>query len=126
MYKVQEKQTKTNSSTTKAKSLTGQLTCIWKQWSDNNSASFVHLADHTTIYCNFCAIYTDKREETARKLFQHQVIIFKTQDKFLVDTGDEFANKELISFCKNLNSGICARATEIPWSMGWWKFITQN
>ena len=72
MYKVQEKQTKTSSSTIKAKSLTAPLTCIRKQWSDNHSAWFVHLAvDHTTMYNNFCAIYTEKREETARKLFQH-------------------------------------------------------
>ena len=68
MCKVQEKQTKTSSSTIKAKSLTAPLTYIRKQWSDNHSAWFVHLAvDHS----NFCAIYTEKREETARKLFQH-------------------------------------------------------
>ena len=41
-----------------------------KQWSSNLPVWFLHLVDHTTRYSSSCVIYTRKKEEIVRKLFQ--------------------------------------------------------
>ena len=53
-----------------------------------------------------------------RKLFQHWVTIFGVSNKYLVDNGGEFANREFITYCKNMNIQICTTAAESPWSNG--------
>ena len=53
-----------------------------------------------------------------RKLFQHWVTIFRVSHKYLVDNGVEFANREFITYCKNMNIQICTTAAESPWSNG--------
>ena len=53
-----------------------------------------------------------------RKLFQHWITILGVSNKYLVDNGDEFANKEFITYCENMNIQIFATAAESPWSNG--------
>ena len=53
-----------------------------------------------------------------RKLFQHWVTIFGVSNKYLVDNGGEFANREFITYCKNMNIQLCTTAAESPWSNG--------
>ena len=90
----------------------------FKQWSFNPPVWFLHLVDHATRYSSSCVTYTNKKEETVRKLFQHWVMIFRVSNKYLVDNGDEFANREFIAYCENMNIQICTTAAESPWSNG--------
>ena len=87
-----------------------------KQWSSN--VWFLHIIDHATRYSSSCVIYTKKKEEVVKKLFENWITIFGNPGKILVDNGGEFCNKELITFCENLNVRICTTAAESPWSNG--------
>ena len=89
-----------------------------KQWPSNPPVWFLHLVDHATRYSSSCVIYTKKKDEIVRKLFQHRVTIFGVSNKYLVDNGGEFANREFITYCENMNFQICTTAAESPWSNG--------
>ena len=83
-----------------------------KQWSSNPPVWLLHLVDHVTRYSSSCATYTKKKEEIVRKLFQHWVTIFGVSNKYLVDNGGEFATREFITYCENMNVQICTIAAE--------------
>ena len=101
-----------------AKSFNEPVGMDLKQWPSNPPVWFLHLVDHATRYSSSCIIYTKKKDEIVRKLFQHQVTIFGVSNKYLVDNGGEFANREFITYCKNMNIQICTTAAESPWSNG--------
>ena len=93
-----------------AKSFNKTVGMDLKPWSSNPPVWFLHLIDHATRYSNSCVIYTKKKEEKVRKLFQHWVTIFGASNKYLVDNGGEFANREFITYCENMNIQICTTA----------------
>ena len=99
-----------------AKTFNETLAMDLKQWSSN--VWFVYIIDHATRYSSSCVIYTKKKEEVVKKLFENWIIIFGNPGKILVDNGGEFCNKEFITFCENLNVRICTTAAESPWSNG--------
>ena len=101
-----------------AKSFSELVGMDLKQWPSNPPVWFLHLVDHATRYSSSCVIYTKKKDEIVRKLFQHRVTIFGVSNKYLVDNGGEFANREFITYCKNMNIQICTTAAESPWSNG--------
>ena len=102
-----------------AKSFNETVGIDLKQWSSNPPVWFLHLVDHATRYSSSsCVIYTKKKEEIVKKLFQHWVTTFAVSNKYLVDNGDQLAKREFITYCENMNIQIRTRAAESPWSNG--------
>ena len=89
-----------------------------KEWSHSPKIWFLHLVDHTTRYSASCVIYTKRKEEIIKKIFQIWISIFGSAKKFLVDNGGEFDNDEFRSLCENGNIRICTTAAESPWGNG--------
>ena len=89
-----------------------------KERSHSPKIWFLHLVDHATRYSASCVIYTKRKEETIKKIFQIWISIFGSAKKFLVDNGGEFNNDEFRSLCENVNTRICTKAAESPWSNG--------
>ena len=63
-------------------------------------------------------LYTKRKEEIIKKIFQIWITIFGSAKKFLVNNGEEFDNDEFRSLCENVNIRICTTAAESPWSNG--------
>ena len=89
-----------------------------KEWSHSPKIWFLHLVDHATCYSASCVIYTKRKQEIIKKIFQIWIAIFGSAKKFLVDNVGEFVNDEFRSLCENVNIGICTTAAESPWSNG--------
>ena len=77
-----------------------------------------HLVDPATHYRTSCVIYTQKKEEIIKRIFQIWITIFGSAKKYLVENGGEFDNDEFRSLCENVNRRICTTAVESPWSDG--------
>ena len=89
-----------------------------KECSHSPKIWFLHLVDHATCHSASCVIYTKRKQEIIKKIFQIWISIFGSAKKFLVDNGGEFDNDEFRSLCENVNIGICTTAAESPWSNG--------
>ena len=89
-----------------------------KEWSHCPKIWFLHLVDHATRYNASCVIYTKRKEEIVKRIFQIWISIFDSAKKFFVDNGGEFDNDEFRSLCENVNIRICTTAVESPWSNG--------
>ena len=89
-----------------------------KEWSLSPKIWFLYLVDHATRYNASCVIYTKRKEEIIKKIFQIWISIFGSAKKFLVDNAGEFDNDEFRSLCENVNIRICTTAAESPWSNG--------
>ena len=89
-----------------------------KEWSHSPKIWFLHLVGHTTRYSASCVIYTKRKEEIIKKIFQIWISIFGSAKKFLLDNGGEFDNDEFRSLCENVNIRICTTAAVSPWNNG--------
>ena len=63
----------------------------------------MHLVDYASRYSTSCVIYTKRKEEIIKKIFQIWISIFGSAKKFLVNNGGEFDNDEFRPLCENVN-----------------------
>ena len=78
----------------------------------------LHLVGHVTHYGASRVIYTKRKEEIIKKIFQIWISIFGSAKKFLIDNGGELDNYEFRSLSENVNIRICTTAAESPWRNG--------
>ena len=102
------------------KTFNGTVGMDLKDWSHYPKIWFLHLVDHATCYSVSCDIYTKRKEEIVKRIFQIWISIFGSAKKFLVDNGGELDNDKFRFLCENVNIRICTTSTaaESPWSNG--------
>ena len=84
----------------------------------NNDIYFLHVIDHLTRFSAAAVLRSKKAEAVLKSFFQIWVAVFGIPQTILSDNGGEFANKDFIDMCNNLNIKFKTTAAEAPWSNG--------
>ena len=89
-----------------------------KEWSHSPKIWLLHLVVHATCYSGSCVIYTKRKEEIVKSIFQIWISIFDSAKKFCVNNGRDFDKDEFRSLCENVSIRMCTNAAESPQSNG--------
>ena len=78
----------------------------------------LHLIDHCTCLSASTVIPNKNPDTIIKGIFNIWISVYSLAQKFLTDSGGEFANTEFTQLCESLGITIKTTSAEAPWSNG--------